>query len=621
MQKMIAASDYWNPEQCAMEKAERSQSDLLVSHLLFNNTPQSLFETVHKSPCGNYFCVANARLDNRDELLHELAISSADDLADGALILTAYQHWGEGCSAKLLGDFVFTIWDGPNQLIYIGRDHIGIKTVFYSVTDSVVLVSNEHNALLSSGLVPRALSHDFVVDQFLPRSQSGYYSPIEAIKRVEPAHYVVIDAEGVRQQRYWQLEVKHYAGLTTDEDYLRELRAQFERAVQRRLVTQHPIGCELSEGLDSTAITGLTAKLLPEQTIYTYSYDSQQLTDDNRHIYAATYKDIFDFLALHTNLEAQWSTHPPPENYQEIATGFYGILPPNPGQQVTRYYLMQEKGVRTLLSGWGGDHCVTSYGSFYEDELFKRGRWVKLYKQLHDMRSRGRGTRPLASFLKLSVKYLCPPLFRVIERRRNALVRLLTFAAENAPLRNGLVSPERLKKSRDYADSYTCRGVRERDYRELFYVGTESRVTGSEVHARAFNFEYRYPMFDKELIEFAYSVPNHLKCKFGIERWMFREIIKDLVTERIRMRMKSDVDLPKYDRLDLSARFKKTIDEVLQRKHEPLLREYIESERLEELTKITFVGNLRALDTLLQLSTSEQLGHIQFEKRNTNNSV
>src|SRR5690554_5018694 len=87
MQKMIAASDYWNPEQCAMEKAERSQSDLLVSHLLFNNTPQSLFETVHKSPCGNYFCVANARLDNRDELLHELAISSADDLADGALIL------------------------------------------------------------------------------------------------------------------------------------------------------------------------------------------------------------------------------------------------------------------------------------------------------------------------------------------------------------------------------------------------------------------------------------------------------------------------------------------------------------------------------------------------------
>lgn len=621
MQKMVAASDYWQPEHTQIHKADNSAagSAALISHLLFTNTPQSKSETVHVSACGGYMCAANVRLDNRAELCAELNIdlSGLDNegiVADGAIILAAYQAWGEGCAAKLLGDFAFSVLDVKNNSLYIARDHIGIKTVFYSVTENTALVSNEHNALLSSGLVSRELNDDYVIDEFLPRENSGYNSPIKAITCVPPAHYAVITDNGVRSACYWQLEVKKYPELHSDDDYLRELRAQFERAVKRRLVTENPIGAELSEGLDSTAIAGLTAKMLPEQTIYTYSYDSQLLTDENRDIYQDTYKDIFDFLALHPNLQAEWTTQRQPANYDTFVEQCYGVMAPNSGQTSTRYYLMKEKGVRTLLSGWGGDHCVTSYGVFYEDELFRKGHWFALSKQFRDMRARGRNVNPLFSFFKLCVKYGCPPVFRAVERRRHAILRLLYFSATEAPLRSEILSEQRLGEAIAFANNYVSRGVRERDYRELFQVGVERRVTGSEIHARAFNFEYRYPMLDKELVEFAYSVPNHLKCKFGVERWMFREIIKDLVTERIRMRLKHDVDLPKHERPDIKENTARVIAEIKDNSDQPVFKRYLDFEQLENLLRVPYVGNLKGLLTLCRLSEAEQEGRIVVGK-------
>ncbi|MCC5879138.1 MAG: hypothetical protein JJU03_04505 [Idiomarina sp.] len=618
---MNAASDYWTPEQLSAQDRSAESYFIRMSYLLFSNTLQSKSETVHVSECGDYLCVANARIDNRAELAESLGIhlSTANNnelVADGAIILAAYQAWGEGCAAKLLGDFVFLIWDARLETLYIARDHLGIKTVFYSVGEENVVVSNEHNALLMSGKVSRELSHSYVIDQFLREKQIGYRSPVAAIQRVAPAHYVVIAKDNVRSQCYWELNVKKYSDLHTDDDYLRELRAQFEKAVARRLVTTHPIGSELSEGLDSTAISGLAAKMLPEQTIYTYSYDAQLLTDANRAIYEDTYKDIFDFLELHPNLQAEWTTSDLARNFDDRLEQYYGMPAPAPGQTATRYFLVQEKGVRTLLSGWGGDHCVTSYGAFYEDELFRQGRWCKLRKHLNDMRRRGRNTGGLGVFFKLAAKYLCRPLFNRYSLRRDSMVRLLYFGATFNPLKDELITQQRLQAAKQFALDYPSRGVRERDHRELFGVGVEPRVTGSEIYARAFNFEYRYPMFDKELIEFAYSVPNHLKCKFGIERYMFREVIKDLVTERIRMRAKADVDLPKFDRLDIRERIEVQGAEVTDRMNEPLLKRYLRSDATDMIRKSSNIGHLRGISMLAKLSKAEQEGRLFLNENN-----
>ena len=616
MAGMVSASDYWQPENVSSHAEEAADYYLETSHLLFRNTSQSFNESVHISHCGQYVCVANARLDNREELAKALNIALHADnsnvpVADGALILAAYMQWEEDCAAELLGDFVFTVWDKRQKSLYIGRDHLGIKTVFYSIANNVTLVSNEHNALLQSGLVSRELNDNYIVDQFVPSKGIDNFSPFKAIKRVKPAHYVVIKSGSVRSKCYWQLRVKPLPGLLTENDYLRVLRAKFDIAVKRRLVTEFPIGSELSEGLDSTAITAVAAKALPQQTIYTYSYSTQLLTSDNQHIFGETYKDIFDFLALYSNLEPQWTTQQfDNAAYEERMIGNYGVRPPNPGQEMTRYFLVKESGVRTLLSGWGGDHCVTSYGSFYEDELFRQGKWVKLFKQLKYMKRRGRNTRPILVFGKLMTKYCCPPLFRYVERRRHGLIRLIGFAALNNPLRKAMLTKQRLQQGTQWADDYNKSSVRERDYRELFEVGVETRVVGSEIHARAFNFEYRYPMFDKELIEFAYSVPSYMKCKFGIERWMFREIISDLVTERIRVRMKHDVALPKHERLQLEARLQDRVSEIKQRLHEPLISRFIDPEKLETMLHTPYVANLQALERLLHLSAMAQHGKI-----------
>lgn len=544
---MVRASDYWRPDQ---EDTLRIPGlPVHLSRLALFNTAQSHREVVFCSPCEQFYITANARLDNRSELFASLLPEQqpSKDVTDGELILKAYQHWGEDCPRFLLGDFAFIIWDNTKQHLFCARDHMGIKVLYYSVSDTKVLVSNEHKALVDSGQVDSQLNEQWLLEQILSVGNAYMGSPFLAIHTLPAAHALVIDCHGSRQQCYWELQAQDISHLPNEEAFLAELSKNFHTAVNRRLISNYPIGSELSEGLDSSGITGVAAQSLKPQKVYTFSYSCIEETDESRPIWGETYRDIYAMLAMHNNLEPVWTREPAKQQADNIASRF-GSPSASNGGGFLRAELTQDKGIRTLLTGWGGDHCVTSYGDYYEDELFTQGRFVALQKLMRQKRQRGRGVTPWKGWVILALKHIAPPLHRRWILRRYGLTSMMYKRMENNPIKPEQIRRYDLKKrAKTFIDRYEASSVKQRDHRELFDVGVEKRVTDSELAARAARLEYRFPMLDIELLELAYSAPPALKSKNGIERHMYREILKGLTTERIRTRRKADVEHPKHD--------------------------------------------------------------------------
>ncbi len=126
--------------------------------------------------------------------------------------------------------------------------------------------------------------------------------------------------------------------------------------------------------------------------------------------------------------------------------------------------------------------------------------------------------------------------------------------------------------------------------RELFDIGVEQRIVDSELSARMFRVEFRYPMLDVPLVEFAYNLPSHLKIYEGIERYAFRQILKEVTTERIRWRKKADVNHPDKELFLLSEQEKQELRNLL---NKPFLQKYCHAKALDSQDpEAKFVVNL-----------------------------
>ncbi|MCF4009296.1 asparagine synthase-related protein [Rheinheimera sp. UJ63] len=543
-EKMCAISQYWQPEKVD-QLQQNTPTPLLMGQLLRFNTPFYRFEKVHSVIPGHLYVVANARLDNREQIFQLLDAAVDAEIADGMLIGLLYQRFNLECLQHLLGDFAFIIWDEAQRQLFAACDHFGVKNLFYGYCDLGLMVSNEHKALLMAPGLDNQINPDYLVKQWLPLPDVGYVSPCKGIKSIPPAHYLLVNHDGASCQRYWQLQQRDYPEFSNKVQSIAGLRQRFELAVQRRLVTDFTVGAELSEGLDSTSICGVAAKILATEELLTFSYRCEPINENNKE----TYRDILDFVEMYDNIRPQWREVEPKQSETELNRAIFnafGAPMPQTGQWLERYPLITDTQVRTLLSGWGGDHCVTGYADFFEDELLKSAKLLTLLKLLKSKHRRGRGSQPIKVLLRLLLKHLSTAFYRRYLLCKDPLLKQYNLILQAQPLRSQWIHEDKIEQSKRIVLGRTeLQSVQQRDWRELFDIGVHWRLFGSEVAGRFFQLEYRFPMLDKELVEYVYSMPSAYKIWNGVERSMFRDAISGLVTERIRTRLKSDVILPK----------------------------------------------------------------------------
>ncbi|TQV85352.1 asparagine synthetase B family protein [Aliikangiella coralliicola] len=614
LSKMLKASDYWHPDERSKWVSSETDVGLAKAHLL--NTERSIDDASYfSSELGVAIC-ANARVDNRSVLLKQLSFSEEDSRikTDAQLIAHCYKKWQVDCPARLRGDFVFIIWDEEKQKFFCARDHFGVKSLFYSRNERGVMITNEHNAFFTSEWFNRyQYDEPWLIARLWNLGALDFESPNSEIQALPPAHSLEIDEKGTRLQRYWRLTSKTTWKNYSDNELIEELKLRFEKSVIARLDSRYPLGAELSAGLDSNGIVGYAAQHLKKQSLYTFSHQCEALTKENYFVWGDVYRDIQTTFKLHENIEPVWDYSPKTEclasdtseqllqSKKKFYRCFGGVVPIYGGHFV-RSKLAKKNGVRVMLSGWGGDHCVTGYGDEFADELFRNRKFISIFRLLKAKRLRGRGGNIIRSFIILAIKQFLPSLYLKMKGLRSGVENSLLFRAKNHFLGQKWKTQYELENTLvKFLNNYQCHSVNRKESLELFELSLTNRLTESELEGRLFKVEYRYPMLDVDLVEFFYSLPSQLKIYDGIERYPFRLTLEGLVPEHIRWRKKHDVCLPQKDK---KAEIERKLERLIPRLEYSLLVERYSS--VNALQKCISSKSRALLDSLEFLMDVEE---------------
>src|SRR5579862_1739106 len=228
-----------------------------LGHRLRHTTPESLSEAqpvVVRS--GRLALVADARIDNRAELLEALSVEPRPaPISDAELILRAYEAWGDQCPERLLGDFAFAVWDERRQVLFCARDHFGAAPFYYHhAPGRAFIFASEIKALFCCPEVPRRLNEERLSDYLQPMLEDKTATFHQEIHRLAPAHRAVMSRDGIRIEEYWALDPEREIRCSSDAEYAEGFRERFLEAVRCRARSAFPVGSLLSGGLDSSSI-------------------------------------------------------------------------------------------------------------------------------------------------------------------------------------------------------------------------------------------------------------------------------------------------------------------------------------------------------------------------------
>jgi asparagine synthase (glutamine-hydrolysing) len=456
--------------------------------------------------------VWDGRLDNRAELLRALGVAHPDT-SDAELVLLGYLAWQENLAARLLGDFAFAVWDPRIRSLFAARDPLGVRPFFFFSDAHRFLFATEFRALLRLPEVPRELD-ELTISEYLlwwtgfPQPERTFYGHI---RRLPPAHWLRWSARGIELHRYWDLDPHRRLLYRRHGEYVEKFHALLTEAVRARTRSNAPVGVFLSGGLDSSAVGTLTAR-------FAHSHGkpraySLQLPDENDESQTAERVARQAGLMFHRFPMPVRSFVQDLDSYVRfqqmpfIDVGWWnerGLLEHAAGD-----------GVRVVLTGDGGDELF-NYPPAYAADLVRTLRLGRLAREVVPF-CRYHGCT-LAHLARAASPYLAPPGLaharRYLRWRQPPAWFNPDFARRTEVLR-------RLRSPRGPRLFDSCSA------NEDYYAWTRGRRIlvdeRRELDAAHHGIAYRYPYYDRRLLEFMFAVPWHEKVLQGRVKSFLRE--------------------------------------------------------------------------------------------------
>lgn len=208
----------------------------------------------------SYILVYNGELYNTSEIRQELRIFGYkfQGWSDTEVLLYSYMEWGEKCLAKLNGIFAFAIWDEKRNNLFLARDRIGVKPIFYSQRGSSFLFASEIKSLLAHPEVSPIVNREGLAEIFaMGPARTPGQAVFSQISELKPGCCMVVNEKGIHIKQYWSLTCHPH--LATLDETIESVRALVLDAIKRQLVSDVPLCTLLSGGLDSSAITAIAA--------------------------------------------------------------------------------------------------------------------------------------------------------------------------------------------------------------------------------------------------------------------------------------------------------------------------------------------------------------------------
>jgi len=493
--------------------------------------------------------------------------------SNGRRLAELLEQFGPTGLADCHGDFAFAYWDRSSQCLTLGRDHFGVRPLQFTIRrGKYAAFASLPSALLRTQAASRALD-EAVISSFPVNGQPlpgrTYFRDIQSVRA---AHVVAIDAAGsAKAKRYWRLALGPSLPLDTDPmQAAYEVRRLLDQAVRRRLPFNGPVGSHMSGGLDSTPIAILAARALRPKgrACLAYSFQESRAGPEDEIIDEAPY--VAEAARDEPNLYLM-----PIASRSYFSLLSHGLDPdtmlPTAPDEPEEVVLVDAAahGCTTILSGWGGDQVVTSFGGGVESELLWAGHWSALLAELK-MRSRQTGRPPWREFISRVLWLQFPVRLRKYVSRLRGIDSWLDWA-------RFIAARKRFSTSFESRPMLPSSRANRRSELEAWWI--PYRLERFAQQGIRHGVSYAYPMLDLDLIRYAMRLPGSLFRREGVPRRLIRDAIEGIVPESVRWRVEKLAPYP-VEALRIAEDREAIVEAVRVLGKNSLVREYLDTEAI-----------------------------------------
>ena len=455
----------------------------------------------------NLSIVFNGTIYNYPQLREQLIEKGHHFISSGdtEVILKAYAQWGEACVERLIGMFAFVIWNEAKEEIFLARDRLGIKPLYFSQTAKYFRFASNTQALLAAGGVDTAfdaigIHHHLTLHAVVPAPTTI----LKGIRKLPPAHYMLVTKQDkATTKRYWQLKANQIDDSRSEQEWVHEIHAALSLAVERRLnIADVPVGVLLSGGLDSSLLVGLLAES-GVSNIQTYSvgFEDQPEEQGNEFEYSDAVAEKFSTQHHKFYIKNAEVLKRLPEAIEHMAE-------PMVGQDAVAFYLLAEQvsqHISVVQSGQGADEV---FGGYF---------WYPLMQAENNF--------SVESFAK-----------HYFDRSHAEMTETL-----NADLISEDFTSQKIIQLLQEADTDNfLNAVLHMDVTTLIVDDPVKRVDNMTM---AYGLEARVPFLDHELVELVMRAPTQYKTK-NDGKYFLKKIARGLLPNKVINRKKGYFPVP-----------------------------------------------------------------------------
>lgn len=488
--------------------------------------------------------VFNGEIYNFTELREQLVEEGIEFKSgtDTEVIIQLYLKYGTECLSHLNGMFAFAIWDNRDNSLFIARDRLGKKPLYYLEHEGRFAFGSEIKAILSLPDVPKNVRldavHDFFAYQYIPDPKSIF----KDIYKLRPGHFMLIRAGEKHIEKYWDLDVSSVAN-KSEAEFKSELQCLIENATKRRMLSDVPLGAFLSGGVDSSGVVATMAKASnkPVKTC-TIAFDDKKYNEAE---FAASVANQYS-TEHHEFLVSQNVA----EQLEHIVS-FFDEPFADPSLVPTFFVSeLARQAVTVAIAGDGGDEVFAGYEKYNTDDVENRLRqkfpnWIRkhVFPPLASLFAKSelpifRKAKTLLTSLSVSPEYGFYMTNSMIEDRQWS-------ALANSQTKTALGDYHPSKISVDF-----YKQANGPDHlANILYTDIKTYLTGGilvkvDRMSMANSLEVRAPILDKEILEFSALLPSKLKYNKGEKKYLLKEAFKGDLNDNILYRKKMGFSVP-----------------------------------------------------------------------------
>lgn len=494
------------------------------------------------SPDGNLVMVYNGELYNYRDIKNQLAGYPFKTESDSEVILAAYQKWGEHALRLFNGIFAFAIWDKARRELFIARDRLGIKPLYFWMDNDTFVASSSLRSILSTNRSSRKIGQDALVDYLRYQTVHAPKTIIEDIEVLMPGQFVRINEEdGAKFSSYWSLDTFPVSKFRSVDEVKEKVREALYKAVELQMVSDVPFGAFLSGGIDSSLLVAIMSKIRETKT--------------------DTFSIVFKEAEFSEQSYSRLIAHRYHTRHHEIelsASDFRDLIPEallsldHPSGDGPNTYVVSKKtrdaGIKMAISGLGGDELFGGYSIFTQLPSLRQKKWIRSFP--------GYARRPTANLyhrLKGTISSAkIAELLKLDDYDTEDIYQFYRQAFSDAQiaklLKSKRLTPNRVHQIVKDLVGYSTPGWELPDLSKISVAEMSTYMQNvllrdTDQMSMANGLEVRVPFLDHEFTELVLSIPDSVK-KPETPKKLLVETFSDLLPEEIYKRPKMGFVLP-----------------------------------------------------------------------------